>query len=71
MKRATFLKASLISKGIIATLCDCRFSNADDASRVAWTSLLHKSVESTVGLFMVYLLLKYRKVAIGVRWTFD
>ena len=47
MKRAAFLKASLISKGINRDLCDCRFSNANDASWVAWTSLIHESIEST------------------------
>ena len=47
MKRATFLKASLISKGIIATCAIVGFFNADDASWLAWTSLLYEPIEST------------------------
>ena len=47
MKRATFFKSKSNLEGDYCDLCDCRFSNADDASWLAWTSLLHESIEST------------------------
>ena len=61
MKRATFLKASLISKGIIATCAIVGFLM--QMTLHGWHGLRYYTNQSNllVGLFMVYLLLKYRK----------
>ena len=72
MKRATFLKASLISKGIIATCAIVGFLMHDDASRVAWTSLLHEPIESTRWIVYGVLAIEIpQRRPFGVRWTFD
>ena len=61
MKRATFLKASLISKGIIATCAIVGFLM--QMTLHGWHGLRYYTNQSNllVGVFMVYLLLKYRK----------
>ena len=57
MKRATFLKASLISKGIIAT-CDCQLLM--QMTLHGWHGLRYYTNQSNllVGVFMVYLLVQ-------------
>lgn len=66
MKKATFLKASLISKGIIATCAIVGFLM--QMTLHGWHGLRYYTNQSNllVGVFMVYLLFKYQKSG---HWT--